>query len=121
MAVRREFEQIYAHFWRNLANFLRNNSRFPISGVAREGSRRRGTHQDRSDLDVIFAVSGNPQKSQVYPPLVDRLASGMNLHARIGSSYNAIKLQKDQLRCDLVLRTQSEFQTQINNREFEEI
>lgn len=45
----------------------------------------------------------------------------MNLQARIGSSYNAIKIQKDQLRCDLVLKTQTQFQAQINNRQFEEI
>ncbi|GAH41853.1 unnamed protein product [marine sediment metagenome] len=45
----------------------------------------------------------------------------MNVQARIGSSYNAIKIQKKQLRCDLVLITQKQFQTQINNREFEEI
>lgn len=121
MSDRREFEQRYAHFWRSLANFLRNNSGFPISGVAREGSRRRGTHRDRSDLDVIFAISGNPSKSQVYPTLIDRLISGMIVQANIGSSYNAIKIQKDQLRCDLVLKTQLEFQLQINNREFEEI
>ena len=121
MSVRREFEQRYSHFWRSLSNFLRNNSGFPVSGVAREGSRRRGTHDDRSDLDVIFAISGDRPKNQIYPTLVNRLISTMNVQARIGTSYNAIKIQKDQIRCDLVLRTQTQFQAQINNRQFEEI
>jgi len=121
MSVRREFEQRYARFWRSLANFLRNSSGFPISGVAREGSRRRGTHHDRSDLDVIFAISGDPPKSQVYPLLVERLITIMNVQARIGTSYNAVKIQKEQIRCDLVIQTQSKFQAQINNRQFEEI
>ena len=121
MAVRREFEQRYASFWRSLANFLRNNASFPVSGVAREGSRRRGTHKDRSDLDVIFAISADPSKMEVYPKLIEQLRSGINVEAKIGSSYNAIKIQKSQLRCDLVLKTQAQFQAQINNREFEEI
>lgn len=121
MSVRREFEQRYARFWRRLANFLKNNTGLHVSGVAREGSRRKGTHLDRSDLDVIFMISDNPRKSEIYPLLVDLLTQGMSVEARIGSSYNAIKIQKDQIRCDLVLRTQPQFQAQINNRQFEEI
>ncbi len=121
MAVRREFEQRYASFWRSLANFLKNNINFSVRGVAREGSRRMGTHDDRSDLDVIFAISGDPLKNEVYPSLVELLESGMNVQARIGSSYNAIKIRKAQLRCDLVLKTQSQFQAQIDRREFFEI
>ena len=121
MAVRREFEQKYARFWRRLANFLRKNTGLAISGVAREGSRRRGTHKDRSDLDVIFAISNDPSKRDLYPALVEKLESKFNVQARIGSSYNAIKIVKEELRCDLILKTQSQFQGQINNRQFEEI
>lgn len=121
MTVRKEFEQRYARFWRRLAKFLRNNTGLPISGVAREGSRRRGTHDDRSDLDVIFAISNDPSKSEIYPTLVEKLNSGFNVQARIGSSYNAIKIVKEQLRCDLVLKTLSQFQEQIDNRQFAEI
>jgi len=121
MSVRREFEQRYARFWRRLANFLRETSGFRISGVAREGSRRWGTHEDRSDLDVIFAISGDPAKTDIYPMLIGRLESRFNVEARTGSSYNAIKIRKEQLRCDLLLKTQAEFQTQINNRQYVEI
>lgn len=121
MAVRREFEQRYARFWRRLANFLKNNSGLHVGGVAREGSRRRGTHLDRSDLDVIFMISNDPRKSEIYPMLIDQLTNGMNVGARIGSSFNAIKISKDQIRCDLILLPQSQFQVQINNRQFVEI
>lgn len=121
MSERREFEQRYARFWRRLANFLRHNINFPVSGVAREGSRRWSTHRDRSDLDVIFAIRGDPSKREVYPSMIERLRSVMNVQARAGSSYNAVKIQKGPLRCDLVLKSQSQFQAQINSREFEEI
>lgn len=121
MSVRREFEQRYARFWHKLANFLRHNFGYPVSGVAREGSRRIGTHHDRSDLDVIFAISRDPPKREIYPPLVERLISGMNVNAWIGKSFNVIKITKEDLRCDLVLLTQREFQAQINNRQFKEI
>ena len=121
MSTRREFEQRYASFWRSLANFLRKSSGFPVSRVAREGSRRKGTHKDRSDLDVIFAISGNPQKLDVYPLLIQRLIPTMNLQAKIGTGNNAIKIQKDQIKCDLVLLTESQFQKQIDNRKFEQI
>jgi hypothetical protein len=121
MVERREFEQRYARFWRKLASFLKNNTWFHASGVAREGSRRWGTHDDRSDLDVIFFISGDPTKGEIYPRLVDLLGSGMNLQTRIGTSYNAIKIEKGPLRCDLLLRTEVQFQTQIDNRLFEEI
>jgi len=65
MVTRREFEQRYTRFWRTLGNFLRMNSGFRVSGVARADSRRRGTHRDRSDFDVIFAISGDPSKQEV--------------------------------------------------------
>ena len=48
MSIRRQYEQRYAAFWRSLVNFLRNSSGFPISGIARGGSRREGYHRNKS-------------------------------------------------------------------------
>ncbi|MHA1756326.1 MAG: nucleotidyltransferase domain-containing protein [Promethearchaeota archaeon] len=121
MAERREYDQRYASIWRSIGNFLKNNSGFPVSGVARGGSRRRGDYNADSDLDIIFAIAGNPRKDQVYPQLVERLKRGMNVQARIGSSYNVIKIIKDNLKIDLVLRTENEFQEQVRKYRLEQL
>lgn len=118
MSVKREYEQTYASFWRSLKNFLLHNSGFKVSGVARSGSRREGTHKSRSDLDVIFAIYGDPEKRDVYPPLVERLKKGLNVRSDKGSSYNVIKIWKDQISCDLVLRTESDFKAQVKSQKY---
>ncbi len=82
MAFRRENDQRYASFWLSLGNFLRNNSVFPVGGVARSGSRRRRDYRPNSDLDVIFWIASNPPKTQVYPELVEKLTNELNVVAR---------------------------------------
>ena len=119
MSVRREFEQRYARFWRSLRNFMLNSAGFPVSGVARRGSRSNGTHRDKSDLDVIFAISGDPPKQNVYPILVERIKKTLKVNADIGSSYNVIKIWKS-IKCDLALRTQSQFLAQLNSGIYQE-
>jgi len=121
MAARREYDQRYASKWRSIGNFLKNNSGFPISGVARGGSRRRGNYRTDSDLDIIFAIAGNPRKNQVYPQLVEKLKKGMNVQAKIGTSYNVIKIFKDNLKMDLVLLTESEFLKHVQQYQLEQL
>ena len=120
MSTRREYEQRYASFWRSLKNFLQHNTKFSVSGVARAGSRREGTHRDKSDLDVIFAISGDPSKKEVYPSLVDLLKKVLNVNADIGSSYNVIKIWKNRISCDLRLRTESNFREQVRSQKYTE-
>lgn len=120
MAERREQEQMYSNFYNNMKNFLYNNSKFDVRGVARTGSRTTGQHRDSSDLDVIFWIKGNPSKTQVYPSLVAELKSGLKVHADIGSSYNVIKLWKTDIKCDLVLLTDSKYSAQLNSRRYQE-
>lgn len=114
MGERREFEQRYASIWRSIGNFLRNSSGLRIGGVARTGSRRRMNHRPDSDLDIIFWVSGDPGKNQVYPDLVDRLKKVLRVNAWIGSSYNVINISKDTLEIDLVLVSQKGFSEEKN-------
>ena len=109
MAIRRQQEQQYAHFFRSLAHFLQNSAGFPVSGVARTGSRTNGMHRDRSDLDVYFCISGDPPKEQVYPPLMERLKKTLKVNADIGRSYNVINIWKEDINCDLVLYTEAQF------------
>lgn len=120
MSTRRRYEQGYASFWRSLKNFLLNSSGFNVSGVARVGSRGEGTHKDKSDLDVIFAIAGNPLKTKVYPPLVERLKKGFNVNADIGRSYNIIKIWKKQIKCDLALRSEAKFKAQVKSQKYRE-
>ncbi len=120
MSIRREYEQKYASFWRSLRNFLLNNTNMGVSGVARAGSRRAGTHRNTSDLDVIFAISGDPNKQQIYPKLVELLRQGFNVQADIGRSYNVINIWKEGISCDLVLRGETHFRTQVQSQRYRE-
>ena len=121
MALRREGDQQYASFWRRIGNFLKNNSGLPVSGVARAGSRRRGDYNVDSDLDIIFSITGDPRKDQVYPELVKKLKDGLNVDAKIGSSYNVINIQKNNLEIDLVLLTEAEFQSEVQRDRLEQL
>src|SRR4030042_683630 len=106
MAFRRTNDQRYSAFWRSLANFLRINSGLLVSGVARSGSRRRGNYRPDSDLDIIFAVAGDPPCSTVYPDIVTKLRNVMNVAAELGGSYHVINIRKTNLDVDLVLVTE---------------
>lgn len=121
MAERREKEQQYSSLRKSLGNFLRHNSGLSVSGAALMGSRRRGDHTAKSDMDVIFAITGDPQKKDVYPKLVKKLESGMNVQAEIGSSYNVIKIKKGPLKVDLVLRTEKGYREQKQKQKLEEL
>jgi predicted nucleotidyltransferase len=121
MAERREKEQQYSSLRKGLGNFLRENTGLRVSGVALMGSRRRGDHNADSDMDVIFTVAGDPSKDQVYPGLIDKLTRGMNVQARLGSSHNVIKIQKGDLKVDLVLRTEEEYREQKRRQNLEEL
>lgn len=120
MSNRREAEQIYSAFYESLRNFLYNNSGLEVGGVARYGSRTTGTHKDKSDLDVIFWITGNPSKKNVYPDLIEKLKGVMRVNADIGGSYNVINIWKKDLSCDLVLLTESQYRSQLESRRFSE-
>lgn len=120
MSIRREAEQKYSAFYNSLKNFLYNNSGYNIRGVARWGSRTTGEHRDKSDLDVIFWIFGNPSKQKVYPNLIDKLKKIMKVNANTGSSNNVIKIWKEGITCDLILLSESDYRIQINTRRYSE-
>jgi len=119
MAIRRQFDQRYASFWRSLANFMRQNTGLGIGGIARSGSRKRGDYRPTSDLDVIFWIPGDPRKDQVYPDLVPKLKRILNVIASIGTSYNVINITKEKLDVDLVLVSEWEFQDEHRRDQLE--
>ncbi|KKL84689.1 hypothetical protein LCGC14_1962210 [marine sediment metagenome] len=116
MSIRREEEQKYSAFYNGLKNFLNNNSGYNIGGVARWGSRTTGEHRDKSDLDVIFWIIGNPSKQIVYPDLIDKLKRILKVNTDTGSSKIVIKIWKEGISCDLRLLSESDYRTQINTR-----
>lgn len=114
MGERRRKDQEYASIWRSVINFLKNNTNLSINGIARAGSRRLGNYRTDSDLDIIFSVANNSSKYDVYPKLVEKLKKGYPYASiKIGSSYNVIKFIKNELKIDLVLRTESQFRNQV--------
>ncbi len=91
-----------------------------IGGVARWGSRTTGDHRDKSDLDVIFWIVGNPSKQKVYSDLVDKLIKTLKVNADTGTIGNVIKIWKRSIKCDLRLLAESEYRNQINTRKYKE-
>ncbi len=120
MSQRREAEQRYAAFYTSLKNFIYNNSDLSVRGVARWGSRTTGEHRDKSDLDVIFWVQGDPSKREVYPDLIEKLAKGLRVNSNPGTSYNVIKIWKPAIACDLRLLTEREYREQLATRRYRE-
>jgi len=107
-------EQRYASEWRSIVNFMKNNTGFSISGIARGGSRALGTHRDDSDLDIIFAISGDPLKTEVYPILLRKLRDNFpNNTICIGSSYNVINMKLGPLRFDIKLKKLADLEEEI--------
>lgn len=122
MSSRREFDQRYSSEWRSIVNFMKNNTGFLISGVAKAGSRRRGDYKDSSDLDIIFAVSRDPPKTEIYPKLEQLLKDNFpKASIEIGRSYNVIKMSINSLNFDIVLRTKTEFESQIRDMKIERL
>lgn len=114
MISRKEYEQRYASEWRSIANFMKKSTGFSLSGIARGGSRAKGTHMDSSDLDIYFAISGDPPKNEIYPALLKRLKENYPKNTiGIGSSYNVIKMSLGPLKFDIVLKTLSGFESEI--------
>jgi len=88
----------------------------------RAGSRRRGNHRNKSDLDIIFTVAGDPPKKNIYPMIASNLKYGFpRAHIEIGSSYNVINMKIEDLDFDVVLLTEEEFKKEVTEYELEEL
>lgn len=116
MSERRELEQRYKAEWNNIVNFMKNNTGFTLSGIARGGSRVKGTHRDDSDLDIIFSISRDPLKTEIYPILLKKLQENFLKNTiGIGSSYGVIKMSVGPLKFDIILKKLVDFNSEIQN------
>jgi len=100
--------------WRKLVAIMEKCVWPPITKIAKAGSRSRQEHKPTSDLDIIFAVTGNPPRSVFYPELMKVLkANYPHEDVHPGTSYHVVKLIfRDGGKFDLVLLTEIEFDNQ---------
>lgn len=115
MSKRRELEQQASSFAKKIDNFLHSNTNLKIHGVARQGSRKEGTHQDDSDLDMVFSISGDPSRDEIYPDLIDKISEILNVEASLGEHDNVINITKGDLEVDLVFLPMDTFENQVRN------
>ena len=113
MSKRRELEQQASTFAKKVDNFLHNSTNHPIHGVARQGSRKEGTHRDDSDLDMVFSIAGDPGRDEIYPDLIKKISKTLNVEAFSGEDGNVINITKGDLEVDLVLLRMDTFENQI--------
>ena len=87
------------------------NSGLKVSRIAKAGTRADQAYRYENDMDVIFAVAGNPDKRSFYPQFITVLNSNFPLERVYESSkYNAICMDFDKgINFDLVLLTEYEF------------
>jgi len=121
MSNRRELEQQASSLAKKIDHFLHQNTNLKIHGVARQGSRKEGTHRDDSDLDIVIAISGDPNKEEIYPDLSEKLEKVMKVQAEIGEDGNVINIKKGRLDIDLVLLPVEKFESQIRNNNIKRI
>jgi predicted nucleotidyltransferase len=103
-------ENFYHSKWKSIVNVLKS-SNLKISKIAQAGSRAKKKHRPDSDMDVIFAVAGNPLQNIFYLDLMTVLKNNFpNEKVFPGSNYNVVHLDfKTGGKFDLVLLPEAEF------------
>ncbi len=107
----------YEHLWKSIVNVMKN-SNLKISRIAKAGSRARRQHRPDSDMDIIFAVVGDPPREKFYPDLMRILQSNFpEADVSLGTEGNVVKLvdPRTGARFDLVLLTEADFDDQHSN------
>lgn len=116
MNMRKQTDQQFRKKWKSIRNFLYYNTGYELAGVARAGSRRQGDWKTSSDLDIRFAIVGNPSRSEVYPDLRNKLKKCFSTaKIRIGSSKKVINMKIGNLDFDLIPLSTTKFKQQIQN------
>ena len=78
--------------WKKIVHVM-TSPNLGISRIAQAGSRPKQRHRPDSDMDVIFAVTGNPSTRAFYPKLMKVLKANFPLgNTYPGGSYNVVHL-----------------------------
>lgn len=107
----RNLKQLYTSKWKKMVNFLYNNTNLSIAKIAKAGSIAKNTDLNSSDLDLIFSISPDTPRNQVYSYLLEILNKSLKNTANISLGKEAIHVdyRSNNICIDLVLKSQSEF------------
>ncbi|HEC41067.1 hypothetical protein LCGC14_0473910 [marine sediment metagenome] len=88
------------------------NSKIGLAGISPAGSRAKQENRPDSDQDVIFSVSGNPNRKVFYPKLTKLLKTNFpNDRVYAGGNNNIIHLDFNSgAKFELVLQTDKKFE-----------
>ncbi len=85
-------ENYYHSKWKKIANVMKHQD-LKVSKIAKAGSRARQQQTPKSDMDVIFSVSGDPSRENFYPKLMKVLKNNFpNDQIYPGEHYNVVHL-----------------------------
>ena len=104
-------DEYYKKKMKSITHVLKN-SKIGLAGISPAGSRAKQEHRPDSDQDVIFAVSGNPNRKGFYPKLTNLLKTNFpNDKVYPGSNNNIVHLDfKSGAKFELVLQTDKKFE-----------
>lgn len=103
-------DEHYKKKMKSITNVLQN-SKIGLAKISQAGSRAKQRHRPDSDQDVIFAVSGNPNRNDFYPKLTKLLKNNFSKDkVYAGRNNNIIHLDFNSgAKFELVLQTDKEF------------
>jgi len=103
-------DEHYKKKMKTITNVLQN-SKIGLAMITPAGSRARQEQRPDSDQDVIFAISGNPDRKDFYPKLTKLLKKHYPKdEVYPGSNNNIVHLDfKSGAKFELVLQTKKEF------------
>ena len=104
-------DEHYKKKMKSITHVLKN-SKIGLTGISPAGSRARQENRPDSDQDVIFAVSGNPNRKGFYPKLTELLKINFPKdRVYPGHNSNIIHLDFNSgAKFELILQTNKEYE-----------
>ncbi len=109
-------DKYYQSKWKSVVNVMKSQN-LNVAKIAKAGSRARQQQTSKSDLDVIFSVSGNPSKQTFYPKLETVLKVNFpHDQVKLGTDKNVVHLFPSKGgKIDIVLLDDSKFDKEHGN------
>jgi hypothetical protein len=108
-------KNLYSSRWYALVTFLVTNTGLKVARIARPGSVAKLTEKRTSDLDIIFCLSPDKPRKDLYPQLESRFKTQFGSVANITSTPEAIHFTYKDVKgnFDVILLNQADFDTQF--------
>ena len=105
----------FASKWYSVVNYLYHNTGLSMDRIAQASSVAKNTSLNSSDLDVIFSLSPDQSRAQLYPRLVEQFQTGYGEMARVAQDATAIHIKfNTDIEINVTLLTQSDFNSQYD-------